>query len=490
MSRSLQKRMHDDMRNRFCGPPVHQEVISSSRNWTSSPDRSRSQSSLPPIDATLPVGHHGRSASPDSPMAVAPVRSCTSLPMLSSSLRPALGAGRLKSDGPTFQIAMFSAQSYDRAAFDEQVEWLNKNGGVAPDCLKSHPVQVRIVYIEEALGDSSVGLLPPGTNAVCGFVNDQVSEAVLEQMAKNGVKLMLNRSAGFNNVDIHAADKFGIRVMRVPSYSPQSVAEHGVALLMAVNRKTHEAHEKCRMMNFSLEGLEGFQMHGKTVAVLGAGNIGILAARIYLGFGMRVLYYNRSKKPELEQLNAAFGPWEGEAEVGGRVQWLPMYKLDPETNKPTREKDPDSLRRVCELSDVISIHAALNPDTFHMLNEEAFSMMRRKPVIVNVARGDLIDTKALVAALQNGTVLAAGLDVVEGEAGVFFGDHSQSDDAAWQDGAKATMKQLLEWPTCMVTGHQGFLTHDALEQIAKITLTNAIDHFDDHHPARAWSTLS
>ena len=123
MSRSLQKRMHDDMRNRFCGPTVHQEVISSSRNGTPSPDRSRSQSSLPPIDATLPVGHHGRSVSPDSPMAVAPVRSRTSLPMLSSPLRPALGAGRLKpSDGPTFQIAMFSAQSYDRAAFDEQVE--------------------------------------------------------------------------------------------------------------------------------------------------------------------------------------------------------------------------------------------------------------------------------------------------------------------------------------------------------------------------------
>ena len=121
---------------------------------------------------------------------------------------------------------------------------------------------------------------------------------------------------------------------------------------MAVNRKTHQAHQKCRVMNFSLEGLEGFQMHGKTVAVVGAGNIGVLAARIYLGFGMRVLYYNRSRKPELDKLNEAHGPWDGETEVGGRVVWLPMYELDPETSKPTRTKNAGSMRQLCELSDV------------------------------------------------------------------------------------------------------------------------------------------
>eukprot|EP01045_Picozoa_sp_COSAG04_P026043 COSAG04_NODE_3537_length_2727_cov_35.004186_2_plen_271_part_00 len=181
-------------------------------------------------------------------------------------------------------------------------------------------------------------------------------------------------------------------------------------------------------------------MDGKTVAIVGAGNIGVMAAKIYLGFGCRVLYYNRSPKPELEKLGQVLGPWMGDP--NGRCVHLPM-------------KDPRSMDRVCEESDVISIHILLNPATFHMLAQEQFDKMRRRPVIINVARGDIIDTKALVDALESGQVSAAGLDVVEGEAGVFFGDHSKDDDAAWKDGAKAVMAKLLDpaglGDRCMVT---------------------------------------
>ena len=181
-------------------------------------------------------------------------------------------------------------------------------------------------------------------------------------------------------------------------------------------------------------------MDGKTVAIVGAGNIGVMAAKIYLGFGCRVLYYNRSPKPELEKLGQVLGPWKGDP--NGRCVHLPM-------------KDPRSMDRVCEESDVISIHILLNPATFHMLAQEQFDKMLRRPVIINVARGDIIDTKALVDALESGQVSAAGLDVVEGEAGVFFGDHSEDDDAAWKDGAKAVMAKLLDpaglGDRCMVT---------------------------------------
>lgn len=268
----------------------------------------------------------------------------------------------------------------------------------------------------------------------------------------------MNRCAGFNNVNVPAAVKYGIRIMRVPAYSPHSVAEHAIALLMALNRKTHIANERCRNKNFDLQGLEGFALHGKTVAVIGAGKIGILAAKIYIGFGCEVLYYNRSQKPELDALGATH------------------MKMDGDMN--------GSLGIVCEEADVISIHILLNPATFHMLGKEQFARMKKKPMIINVARGDIIDTKALVAALQTGQICGAGLDVVEGEADIFFGDHGNDADAAWREGAKVEIEKLLNHDRCMVTGHQAFLTHEALSQIATISLTNARDHLNSTHPER------
>ena len=368
-------------------------------------------------------------------------------------------------------MVLFSSKSYDRQAFEEEAARLN---AAMQQPGSHHPVRIEMSFVEDALGEATMAQCPPGTDAVCGFVNDACIKPVLTFLSGRGVKLLLNRCAGFNNVDLHAAESCGMRVMRVPAYNPQSIAEHAIALLMAVNRKTHVAHGRCQRKNFDLQGLEGFALHGKTVAVIGAGNIGICAAQIYLGFGCRVLYYNRSRKPELEdlgiKLSEIFGPWEGDP--SGRCVHLPM-----------KDKEA-SMDRLCELADVISIHILLNPETFHMLSKPQFDKMKRQPVIINVARGDVIDSEALVEALQNGKVGAAGLDVVEGEAGVFFGDHSQDEEDAWKNGAKKTMKQLLEHEHCMVTGHQAFLTHDALRQIASITLQNALDHMDDTHPER------
>ena len=360
-----------------------------------------------------------------------------------------------------FKICLFSTKTYDQAAFEEEAARLNA-AMAQPGA--HHAVHIQVTFIEQALGEPSMAQCPPGTDAVCGFVNDVCSAPVLKFLSEErGVRLLLNRCTGFNNVDMHSATNYGLRVMRVPAYSPESVAEHGIALLMAVNRKTHVAHARCQDKNFDLQGLEGFAMHGKTVVVLGAGNIGFCAAKVYLGFGCRVLYYNRSAKPGLDKLGA---------------EHLPMA-------------DPASMERVCAEADVISIHILLNPATFHMLAKEQFDKMQRKPIIINVARGDIIDTEALVEALENGKVSGAGLDVVEGEAGVFFGDHSDDQDDQWANGAKATMQKLLDnsegskiGHRCMVTGHQAFLTHDALKTIAKITLMNALDHIDDAHPER------
>jgi D-lactate dehydrogenase len=375
----------------------------------------------------------------------------------------------VKKDPHTMKIVLFSTKNYDKRAFEEEAARLNAAMGQPGP---HHPVRIEMTFVESALGEDTMAQCPPGTDAVCGFVNDACSKPVLTFLAGLGVKLVLNRCAGFNNVDLLTARKCGMRVMRVPGYSSESIAEHAIALLQAVNRKTHIADSRCKEKNFDLQGLEGFALHGKTVAVIGAGAIGICAAKIYLGFGCRVFYFNRSHRKEhleLETLGNKLGPWKDDP--SGRCVWLTM-------------KEEASMDRLCEEADVISIHIPLVPATFHMLSKPQFDKMKRRPVIINVARGDIIDTEALVAALQSGKVGAAGLDVVEGEAGVFFGDHSGDEADAWQNGAKKTMAQLLEHERCMVTGHQAFLTHDALDQIASITLQNALDHLDDAHPER------
>ena len=447
MNVALNAQLSHSVRNRF-----YSEARYSRANGSVSPVRAVASFSEPPAAPTakfsstnlLRTGHY-------SPGRTTPVK-----------LQP------LKKKEPhTMKVVVFSTKSYDQRAFEEEAARINRSMDTPG---LHHPARIEMSFIEEALGEDTMARCPPGTDAVCGFVNDACSKPVLTFLAGLGVKLLLNRCAGFNNVDLYTAKSCGIRVMRVPAYNPQSIAEHALALLQAVNRKTHIADSRCKVKNFDLQGLEGFALHGKTVAVIGAGNIGVCAAKIYLGFGCRVLYYNRSPKPDLEELGKKLGAWDGDPL--GRCVHLPM------------EKQEASMGRLCEEADVISIHILLNPATFHMLSKPQFDKMKRRPVIINVARGDIIDSEALVEALHSGKVSAAGLDVVEGEAGVFFGDHSQDEEDQWQNGAKKTMAQLLEHECCMVTGHQAFLTHDALRQIASITLQNALDHLDDTHADR------
>ena len=399
-STPLNAQLSHSMRSRF-----YSESRYNRSDGSTSPVRQNASFMEPPVPPTYSYSSL-RSTSPSRSGHYAPGKSGTP-----TKLKPLRLGG---AEPHSFKICLFSTKTYDQAAFEEEAKRLNAAMALPG---AHHPVHVKVTFIEQALGDSTMVQCPPGTDAVCGFVNDACSAPVLTFLAQErGVRLLLNRCAGFNNVDMHSATNHGLRVMRVPAYSPESVAEHGIALLMAVNRKTHVAHARCQDKNFDLQGLEGFAMHGKTVVVLGAGNIGVCAAKIYLGFGCRVLYYNRSAKPGLDKLGA---------------EHLPM-------------SDPASMERVCAEADVISIHILLNPATFHMLGKEQFAKMQRSPIIINVARGDIIDTEALVEALESGQVSGAGLDVVEGEAGVFFGDHSDDQDDAWANGAKATMQKLLD----------------------------------------------
>jgi D-lactate dehydrogenase len=315
----LNAQLSHSMRSRF-----YSESRFERRDGSTSPVRQAASFIQPPVPPTWEFTRTSPSRSGSN------LNSSASTP---SRLKPMSLRG---AEPHVARICLFSTKTYDREAFSEEADRLNAAMALPG---AHHPVRIQITFIEHALGESTMADCPPGTDAVCGFVNDTCSAPVLKFLVEErGVKLLLNRCAGFNNVDMHSATIHGLRVMRVPVYSPESVAEHAVALLMAVNRKTHVAHSRCQNKNFDLQGLEGFAMHGKTVVVLGAGNIGICAAKIYLGFGCKVLYYNRSAKKNLDALGA---------------EHLPM-------------NDPASMERVCAEADVISIHILLNPATFHM----------------------------------------------------------------------------------------------------------------------------
>jgi D-lactate dehydrogenase len=278
--------------------------------------------------------------------------------------------------------------------------------------------------------------LAADTEAVCAFVNDDLSRPVVEELADRGVRWIALRSAGFNHVDLRAAAELGIGVARVPAYSPYAVAEHTVALLLAVDRKLHRAWNRVREQNFSLDGLLGFDLRERTVGVIGTGQIGHIVARICRGFGCTVIGHDPYPSDETRDIGLTY--------VG--------------------------LEELFERSDVITLHSPLTPETYHMLDAEAFGKMRDGVTIVNTSRGALVDTPALVEALKSGKVGRVALDVYEEEGDLFFED--LSDTVIGDD----TFARLLTFPNVLVTAHQAFFTEEALVNIAATTRTN-LDHF-------------
>lgn len=289
----------------------------------------------------------------------------------------------------------------------------------------------------EARLDPETAKLAEGFDAVCAFVNDRLDAAVLDRLAGSGVRLVVLRCAGYNQVDLSAADRLGLCVLRVPAYSPHAVAEHAVGLVLTLNRHLHRAYNRTRENDFRLDGLEGFDLFGKTVGVIGAGRIGAVFARIMLGFGCRVLVHDAyGIPPALLQLGASQSP----------------------------------LAELLAQSDIVSLHCPLTPQTQHLIGSSALATMKRGVMLINTSRGGLLDTTAVIAALKSGRVGSLGLDVYEQEGDLFFEDLSSTivaDDV---------FQRLLTFPNVIITGHQAFFTREALAAIASTTIAN-IDDF-------------
>lgn len=317
------------------------------------------------------------------------------------------------------RVLFFDSHRYDREAF----VLANKDYG--------HEIVYLDVRLSEITAEAARGF-----ETVCVFVNDCLNSQVLIKLKDCGVRFVALRSAGFNNLDLVAAKKLGLSVVRVPEYSPYAVAEHAVALLLTLNRKTHRASARVHDLNFSLEGLVGFDLHGKTIGVIGTGRIGSVFCRIMQGFGCRVLANDPHPNPKLKD-----------------VPHL-IYT---------------TLETLIQESDIISLHAPLVPETHHILNKETIEQMKDGAIIINTSRGALIDSKALVDGLKSGKIGGAALDVYEEEENVFFSDLS---DQILQDD---TLARLLTFPNVIITSHQAFLTREALANIAHTTLKSISD---------------
>ena len=277
-------------------------------------------------------------------------------------------------------------------------------------------------------------------DVVCSFVSDKIDRECLQILKEKGVRLLALRSAGFNHVDVQAASDLGIGVCRVPGYSPYAVAEFAVGLLLSLNRKIHKAYHRVRDLNFSLDGLVGVDLHGKTVGVVGCGRIGKVFAKIMAAMGCKVLIYDSNVDEEMKSNPAV-------SYVG--------------------------FDQICLQSDFISLHVPLNKDTLHLINEGAISKMKPTVLLINTGRGALIETKALIKALKKGCIGGAALDVYEEEENVFFHDLSAT---GLQDD---TLARLLTFPNVLITSHQAFLTQEALGNIAETTLKNIRNYFAD-----------
>jgi len=328
------------------------------------------------------------------------------------------------------KIAFFSTQPYDIQFFESA----NQAFGY------------ELVFFTEALAPATLSLAK-GASAVCLFVNDQANGPVIEGLAALGVQTIALRCAGFNNIDVVAAKNAGIKVCRVGVYSPESVAEHAVALLLTLTRKTHKAYNRVREQNFALSGLLGFNLHGKKVGVIGTGHIGQAFCKIMLGFGCEVIAFDLIANKEMEALGVTYAPL---------VNVL--------------------------ASDIISLHCPLNEQTKHIINAETIGYLKKGVTIINTGRGGLLDTKDVIDSLKNGTIGALGLDVYEQEEKLFFKDLSST---IIQDD---TIQRLMSFPNVLITGHQGFFTTEAMEKIATTTLTS-ISNLENNLPLAAANSI-
>lgn len=292
----------------------------------------------------------------------------------------------------------------------------------------------QIAFFETRLTDQAVNLAS-GYPCVCAFVNDRLDNKTLRALSAGGTRLIALRSAGFNHVDLASAQALGLRIVRVPEYSPHAVAEHAVALILSLNRKIHRAYNRVREGNFSLDGLVGFDLNKKTVGIIGTGRIGSVLAKILKGFECHVIAYDSVQNPKLIEMG---------------VQYVALDEL---------------LRK----ADIISLHVPLTPKTRHLIDEKALALIKPGVMLINTGRGALIDTHALIKSLKSGHIGYAGLDVYEEEEGLFFEDLSEQ---ILQDDQLA---RLLTFPNVLLTSHQAFLTEEALGNIAQVTLQNILE---------------
>ncbi len=313
------------------------------------------------------------------------------------------------------EIAVFSAKPYDRS-FLEQA---------------NQPYNHEMVFYETKLTENTAALAE-GFPAVCVFVNDLLNEKVLTKLKDGGTKIIALRCAGYNNVDLKAAEKLNMMVVRVPAYSPFAVAEHTVALMLSINRKIHRAYNRVREGNFNLDGLLGFDLNGLTVGIIGTGKIGIEVARIMNGFGCKIMAYDQYQNPESKTLNIKYG----------------------------------ELDELFSSSDIITLHCPLTPETYHIIDKSSTGKMKQGVMLINTSRGALIDTTAVIEGLKSGKIGYLGLDVYEEEGDLFFEDLS---NIVLQDDVFA---RLLTFPNVIITGHQAFFTRNALDKIAQTTLSN------------------
>lgn len=313
------------------------------------------------------------------------------------------------------KVAIFSTKPFDRRFLEEA----------------NSDHQHELVYFEPHLTFATAPLAA-GYDAVCVFVNDQLDGETLALLHQGGTRTIALRCAGFNNVDLVMAEQLDMQVVRVPAYSPYAVAEHAVALILALNRKIHRAHNRIHDGNFSLDGLLGFDLHGRTVGVIGTGKIGRVFAKIMAGFGCEIIAYDPYPNQEVEK-------------IGGRYVTLnELYKK----------------------ADIVSLHCPLTPETYHLINATSIQQMRPGTMVINSSRGALIDTPALIHGLKSGRIGYVGLDVYEEEGDLFFEDFSGQ---IIQDDVFA---RLMTFPNVIITGHQAFFTEEALSNIAGTTLAN------------------
>jgi len=312
-------------------------------------------------------------------------------------------------------IAVFSTKSYDQEYFEKYIAEYDYN----------------FSFYETALNPDTAKL-SADCNVVCVFVNDVVNEETIKILSANGIELIALRCAGYNNVDLEAADKEGIKVVRVPAYSPEAVAEHALALILTLNRKTHKAYNRVREGNFSLKNLIGFNLRNKTIAIIGTGKIGATFGKLLKGFGSKLIAYDIAENEEL---------------VAAGVEFLP-------------------LEEVFQKSDIISLHCPLNKHTKHIINKASIAKMKDGVMIVNTSRGALIKTEDAIAGLKDRKIGYLGIDVYEQEENLFFEDHSEhiiQDDM---------ILRLLSFPNVLITSHQAYFTKEAMDQITTITLNN------------------